>query len=263
MHWRAAGREVRTQNGTSSDSSPSVPTLASGGLNAPPGPATDQSILTAQQRRPFNPKTFLTTAGTGRKMMSFSNGQTIYAQGSAADTLFVVQAGRVKVSVKSQAGKEAILDILGEGDFVGKDSVAGQPSRTASASAMTDCTLLRIEKQAMLLVLAKQAKLANMFWAYVLARNIRYQQDLVDQHCNSSEKRLARILLLLAHFDGRGATETTIPKVSHETLAEMVGTTRSRISFFMNRFRGSGFIYYENKGNLLRVHRALFAFCGQ
>ena len=266
MHWRAAGREVRTQNGTSSDSSPSVPTIAGRGLNDPPDPphpAKDPSILVAQQRRPFNPKTFLTTAGTGRKMMSFSNGQTIYAQGSAADTLFVVQAGTVKLSVKSQAGKEAILDILGEGDLVGKDSVAGQPSRTTSASAMTDCTLLRIEKQAMLLVLAKQAKLANMFWAYVLARYIRYQQDLVDQHCNSSEKRLARILLLLAHFDGLGATESTIPKVSHETLAEMVGTTRSRISFFMNRFRGSGFIYYENKGNLLRVHRALFAFCGQ
>ena len=266
MHWRAAGREVRTQNGTSSDRSPSVPTIAGRGLNDPPDPpdpAKDPSILVAQQRRPFNPKTFLTTAGTGRKMMSFSNGQTIYAQGSAADTLFVVQAGTVKLSVKSQAGKEAILDILGEGDLVGKDSVAGQPSRTTSASAMTDCTLLRIEKQAMLLVLAKQAKLANMFWAYVLARYIRYQQDLVDQHCNSSEKRLARILLLLAHFDGLGATETTIPKVSHETLAEMVGTTRSRISFFMNRFRGSGFIYYENKGNLLRVHRALFAFCGQ
>jgi CRP/FNR family transcriptional regulator, cyclic AMP receptor protein len=217
----------------------------------------------AQQRRPFNPKTFLTTRGTGRKMMSYSKGQTIYAQGSVADTLFVVQTGRVKLSGKSQAGKEAILDILSEGDFVGKDSVAGQSSRTASAIAMTDCTLLRIEKQAMLLVLARQAKLANVFWAYVLARNMRYQQDLVDQHCNPSEKRLARILLLLAHFDGRGSSETTIPKVNHETLAEMVGTTRSRISFFMNRFKESGFIYYENKGNLLRVHRALFSFFGQ
>ena len=113
-----------------------------------------------------------------------------------------------------------------------------------------------------MLVLAKQAKLANMFWAYVLARNIRYQQDLVDQHCNSSEKRLARILLLLAHFDGRGATETTIPKVSHETLAEMVGTTRSRVCFFMKRFKQSGFIDYKPGGKTLRVHRTLLAFCG-
>jgi CRP-like cAMP-binding protein len=106
-------------------------------------------------------------------------------------------------------------------------------------------------------------KLANMFWAYVLGRNIRYQQDLVDQHCNSSEKRLARVLLLFAHFDGHGAAETTVPKMKHETLAEMVGTTRSRISFFMNRFKESGFIYYENKGKELRVHRTLFAVCGQ
>lgn len=217
----------------------------------------------AKQRLPFNPKTFLTTIGIGREMMSFTKGQTIYSLNDPADALFVIQEGKVKLSVKPQAGKEAILDILGDGDFVGKDSVAGQSSRTASASAMTDCTVLRIKKNAMLLALTRHAKLANMFWSYVLARNIRYQQDLVDQHCNSSEKRLARVLLLLAHFDGDGATETTIPKIRHETLAEMVGTTRSRISFFMNRFKESGFIYYENKGKLLRVHRTLFAFCGQ
>ena len=177
--------------------------------------------------------------------------------------LFVIQQGKIRLSVKSQAGKEAILDILSDGDFVGKDSVAGQSFRTASASAMTDCILLRIEEKAMLLALTRHVKLANIFRAYVLARNIRYQQDLVDQHCNSSEKRLARVLLLLAHFDGHGASETMVPKMKHETLAEMVGTTRSRISFFMNRFKESGFIYYENKGKLLRVHRTLFAFCGQ
>jgi CRP/FNR family transcriptional regulator, cyclic AMP receptor protein len=213
----------------------------------------------ARQRRAFNPKTFLTTVGIGREMVSFTKGQTIYSLNEAADTLFVIQEGTVKLSVKPPAGKEAILDILSDGDFIGKDSVAGQSSRTASASAMTDCRLLRITKKAMLLALTRHVKLANLFLAYVLARNIRYQQDLVDLHCSSSEERLARVLLLLAHFDGHGGPETTVPKMKHETLAEMVGTTRSRISFFMNRFKESGFIFYENKGKLLRVHRTLFA----
>jgi len=217
----------------------------------------------AKQRVAFDPKSFLTTVGAGRRLVSFRRGQTIFTQGEAADSLFVIQMGRVKLSVKSQAGKETVLDILSDADFVGKDSMAGQPSRTTSASAITDCSLLRITKKAMLLALARQVKLANLFWAYVLARNIRYQQDLVDQHCNPSEKRLARILILLAHYDGHEGPETTVPKISHETLAEMVGTTRSRVSFFMNKFKESGFIYYEHKGKLLRVHRTLLAFCGQ
>ena len=217
----------------------------------------------AKPRRTFNPKTFLSTIGVGRKMMSFTKGQTIYSQGDEADALFVIQEGKVKLSVKPQVGNDTILDIFSDGDFVGKDSVAGQSCRTASATAITDCRLLRIAKNAMMLALTRQVKLANMFWAYVLARNIRYQQDLVDQHCNPSEKRLARILLLLAHFDGHGVSEATIPKMSHETLAEMVGTTRSRISFFMMRFKNSGFIYYENKGKQLQVHRTLLAFGGQ
>ena len=211
----------------------------------------------------FNPYTFLTTGGLGRKMVSFTRGQAIYSLNEAADAVFAIQKGRVKLSVKPRVGKEAILDILSDGDFVGKDSIAGQSRRTASASAMTECTLLRIEKKTMLLALTRHAKLANMFCAYVLARNIRYQQDLVDQHCNSSEKRLARILLQLARFDGHGATEVSVPRISHETLAEMVGTTRSRICFFMNRFKESGFIYYERKGQMLQVHRTLFALCRQ
>ena len=193
--------------------------------------------------------------------MSFRKGQAIYAQGGTADALFVIQKGKVKLSVKSPAGKDAVLDILSDDDFIGKDSIAGLSSRTASATALTDCTLLRIEKNAMMVALTREVKLANMFWAYVLARNIRYQQDLVDQRCNPSEKRLARVLLLLAHFDGHGSPETQIPKISHETLAEMVGTTRSRISFFMKRFKDSGFIYYGHKGGLMRVHRTLLAFC--
>jgi CRP/FNR family transcriptional regulator, cyclic AMP receptor protein len=217
----------------------------------------------AKQKRAFNPKTFLSTVGTGRTLVSFRKGQTIFAQGDPADSLFVIQKGEVRVSVRSQSGKEAILDILSDADFVGKDSVAGQSARTGSASAITDCSLLRISKKNMLLALAGQVKLANVFWTYVLAKNIRYQQDLVDQHCNSSEKRLAHILLQLAHYDGHGGPETTVPTISHETLAEMVGTTRSRVCFFMKKFKESGFIYYEHKSKLLRVHRTLLAFCAQ
>ena len=169
----------------------------------------------------------------------------------------------MKLGVRSQAGKDAVLDILGDEDFFGKDAVAGQSFRLATATAMTDCSLLRIEKKAMMLALTRQVKLANLFWAYILSRNIRYQQDLVDQRCNPSEKRLARILILLAHFDGPGSAETQISKISHETLAEMVGTTRSRVSFFMKRFKESGFIFYTHKGNVMRVHRTLLAFCRQ
>ncbi|MGA9980218.1 MAG: Crp/Fnr family transcriptional regulator [Candidatus Sulfotelmatobacter sp.] len=211
----------------------------------------------------FNPKTFLSTVGTGREMMSFRKGQTIYAQGDTTDALFVIQTGKVKVTVRSPAGKEATLDILSDDDFVGKDAMAGQSSRMASASAITDCKLLRIEKNVMMLALKRHVKLANMFWAYVLARNIRYQQDIVDQHCNRSEKRLARTLLLLSHFDAQGSSETVVPRVNHETLAEMVGTTRSRVCYFMKRFKDAGFIYYETKSKMLRIHRTLLAFCSQ
>jgi CRP/FNR family cyclic AMP-dependent transcriptional regulator len=216
----------------------------------------------ARQRRAFNPKTFLSTVGAGRKIVSFRKGLTVYAQGDVADALFVIQTGTVKVSAQSH-GKEATLDILSDEDFVGEDSIAGQPFRTMSASAITDCSLLRIEKKNMMLALTQQMKLANLFWTYVLARNIKYQQDLVDQHCKSSEKRLARILLMSAHLEEQGVPETTTAKISHATLAEMVGTTRSRVCFFMKRFKESGFIYYEHKSKLLRVYRTLLAFCAQ
>jgi CRP/FNR family transcriptional regulator, cyclic AMP receptor protein len=169
----------------------------------------------------------------------------------------------LKLSIKSQTGKETILDILSEADFVGSDSLSGVSSRAASASALTDICLLRITKKVMLLTLKRQVTLANVFWAYVLDCNVRYQQDLVDQHCNLSDKRLARILLRLAHYDSQAGPEITIPAISHEILAEMVGTTRSRICFFMNRFRKLGFIYYEHKSKLLRVHQTLLVFCGQ
>jgi CRP/FNR family cyclic AMP-dependent transcriptional regulator len=216
----------------------------------------------ARQRRAFNPKSFLSTVGAGRTIVHFGKGQTVYAQGDVADALFVIQTGTVKVSAQSH-GKEATLDILSDEDFVGEESIAGQPFRTMCASAITDCSLLRIEKKNMTLALTQQMKLAIMFWTYALARNIKYQQDLVDQHCNSSEKRLARILLMSAHFEEQGAPETTTAKISHATLAEMVGTTRSRVCFFMTRFKEAGFIYYEHKSKLLRVYRTLLAFCAQ
>jgi CRP/FNR family transcriptional regulator, cyclic AMP receptor protein len=216
----------------------------------------------ATHRRAFSPKIFLSTVGVGREMMSFRKGQIIYAQCDGADSLFVIQTGMVKLSIKSQTGKETTTDVMSVHDFVGKDSIAGQSSRTASATAMTECTLLRITKKAMMLALKRHVKLASIFLAYVLARNIRYQQDLVEQHCSTSEKRLARILLLLAHYDRHGRPEKTVSKISHETLAEMVGTTRSRVCFFMNNFKKSGFISYQPHGRVLRVHRALFAFRG-
>jgi CRP-like cAMP-binding protein len=217
----------------------------------------------AKRTSVFNTKNFLTTAGPGRTMMSFRKRATIFAQGDAADALFVIQQGRVQLSVRSSAGKDTTLDILSEGDFVGKDCIAGQDCRTASGTAMTDCRLLRIEKKVMLLALTRQAKLANLFCGFVLAENLKYQQDIVDQHCNRSEKRLARILVLLAHFEAHGAPEATISRISHETLAEMVGTTRSRVCFFMQKFKASGFIDYGSKGKLFQVHRRLLGYCEQ
>jgi CRP/FNR family transcriptional regulator, cyclic AMP receptor protein len=214
----------------------------------------------AKQRLTFSPKTFLSTVGAGRTMISFGKGHTIYAQGDRADALFVIQTGMVRLSVKSQAGKVATLDILSDEDFVGTDFIAGHSSRTASASALTGCSLLRIEKKVVMLALKSQIKLANALLAYAMASNIRYQQHLVDQRCNPSEKRLARILSLLAHFDKHGSAEVNIPRISQETLAGMVGTTRSRISFFMKRFKHSGFIDYDSASNLIRVHRTLLSF---
>jgi CRP/FNR family transcriptional regulator, cyclic AMP receptor protein len=217
----------------------------------------------ATQRPAFNPKTFLSTVGAGREMMSFRKGRMIFAQGDACDAVFVIQSGNVRLSARSQGGKEATLDILGDEDFVGKDSIAGQPIRTASAIALTDCQLLRIEKKAMMLALAREVTLSKTFCAYVLARNIQYQQDLLDQRCNSSEKRLARILLRQSHFNRQSSPETVIARINHEILAEMVGTTRSRVCFFMKRFKDAGYIEYNLKKPELRVRRSLLAFYAQ
>jgi CRP/FNR family cyclic AMP-dependent transcriptional regulator len=184
----------------------------------------------------------------------FQKKQTIFAQGDLADAVFYLQTGKVKLTVVSKSGKEATIAILGEGNFFGEGSLAGQALRMGCATAITDCAVLRIDKRAMIDALHREHAFSDMFVAYLLGRNIRYEEDLVDQLFNSSEKRLARILLLLAHFGKEGIPETVVPKISQETLAEMVGTTRSRVSFFMNRFRKLGFIHY-NGG--LQVHSSL------
>ncbi len=213
------------------------------------------AINSAVKKRDFNPKEFVATIGTGRKVVVFSKKQTIFTQGDAADSVFYVQNGQIRLSVVSKNGKEASLGILGEGEFFGEGGLAGQPLRMGSATAMTDCEVLRIDKKAMMLALHREQKFSDLFVRYLLARNIRYEEDLVDQLFNSSEKRLARILLLLARFGKEGVPDTVIPKISQETLAEMIGTTRSRVSFFMNRFRRLGFVDYGGDG--LQVHSSL------
>ena len=204
--------------------------------------------------RAFDPRAFLASIGEGRKAMFASKKQAIFAQGDPADAVFYIQTGKVKLTVVSKTGKEATIGILGDRDFFGEGSLAGQALRMGSATAMTDCAVLRIDKKATMMALHREHEFSDLFVAYLLARNIRYEEDLVDQLFNSSEKRLARILLLLAHFGKDGVPETVVPKISQETLAEMVGTTRSRVSFFMNRFRKLGFIDYNSE---LQVHSSL------
>jgi CRP/FNR family cyclic AMP-dependent transcriptional regulator len=208
--------------------------------------------------RGFDPKSFLATIGEGRKLLSVSKKQTIFTQGDKADSVFYIQKGRVRLTVVSKTGREATIGILNGGSFFGEGSLAGQLLRMGSAAALTDCDLFRVDKKAMIAALHREHAFSDMFVAYLLARNIRYEEDLVDQLFNSSEKRLARVLLLLAHFGKEGNPETVVPKISQETLAEMIGTTRSRVSFFMNRFRKMGFVQYSGGTNGgLKVHSSL------
>ena len=181
--------------------------------------------------------------------------QAIFTQGETADAVFYIQMGKVRLTVVSKVGREATLGILSTGEFFGEGTLAGQSLRMGSATALTDCELLRIDKKAMMFALHREHKFSDLFVTYLLARNIRYEEDLVDQLFNSSEKRLARLLLLLAHFGKEGVPEAVIPKISQETLSEMIGTTRSRVSFFMNRFRRLGFLDYGESG--LQVHSSL------
>ena len=202
----------------------------------------------------FDAKTFLTRVGTGRSGSAYPRKQVIFAQGDPADAVFYLERGQVKLTVVSQAGKAAVVAILGPGDFFGEGCLAGQSVRMATASAMTEVAVVRVERAAMVDLLHERSTFSERFMAHLLARNVRFEEDLVDQLFNSSEKRLARVLLLLARFGKEGQTEPVIPKISQEVLAEMVGTTRPRISGFMNKFRKLGFIDY-NGG--LHVHSSL------
>jgi CRP/FNR family cyclic AMP-dependent transcriptional regulator len=202
----------------------------------------------------FDVKRFLARVGRGRTVATFLPGNQVFAQGDPADAVFYIQEGRVKLTVVSRQGKEAVIAILGAGDFFGEGCLAGQAVRMASATAMLECSIMRLERTPLTKVLRDEPDFSEMFLTHVLSRNIRVEADLVDQLFNSSEKRLARVLLLLANFGKPGEPQTVIPKISQETLAEIIGTTRSRVSFFMNRFRKMGFIDY-NGG--LEIHSSL------
>ena len=203
---------------------------------------------------PFDLQTFLAKVGEGRSLLDLPKQRVVFAQGDKADAVFYLRHGKVKLTVVSTQGKEAVVALLGEGEFFGEGCLIAQPLRMATAATLTPCAILRMEKAAMVRVLHTQPTFAARFITHLLTRNIRIEEDLVDQLFNSAEKRLARVLLLLASFGKEGKPELVIPKISQETLADMIGTTRSRVSFFMNRFRKLGFIDY-NDG--LEVHSSL------
>ena len=205
-------------------------------------------------KQSFDPKTFLAHVGDGRSISKYGKDRTVFAQGEPADAVFFVQKGKVKVTVVSEQGKEAVVAILGTNDFFGEGCLAGQAQRISTVAAMTDSTIVRLDKAAIVRVLHEEPAFSEMFISHLLSRAIRVEADLVDQLFNSSEKRLARLLLMLANFGKEGKPEPVIAKISQETLAEMIGTTRSRVSFFMNRFRKLGFINY-NGG--IEVHSSL------
>jgi CRP-like cAMP-binding protein len=202
----------------------------------------------------FDAKTFLTKAGTGRSVSAYRKKHTIFAQGDPADAVFYVERGQVKLTVVSQRGRSAVVAMLGRGDFFGEGCLAGQPVRMATASAMTEVSVVRIARDTMIRLLHERSPFSERFMTHLLARNVRIEEDLVDQLFNSSEKRLARVLLLLARFGKEGKSEPVIANISQEVLAEMVGTTRPRISGFMNKFRKLGFVEY-NGG--LHIHTSL------
>ena len=203
---------------------------------------------------PFDPQTVLTRVGNGKTSLTSPKKHTIFSQGDAEEAVFYIQAGKVKLTVVSKQGKEAVVAVLERGSFFGESCLAGQTVRSATATALEDSNLVRIDKDAMIRVLHEEPAFAALFIAYLLAHTLRVEEDLVDHLFNSSEMRLARVLLLMAHFGKEGKPETVIAKISQETLAEMIGTTRSRVSFFMNKFRKLGFIDYNGT---LRVHSSL------
>ena len=210
--------------------------------------------MTQKRAAPFALGTYLAKVRGAETVKEYRRKHTIFSQGSPADAVFYIEKGKVKLTVLSARGKEAVVAILGSGDFFGEGGLAGQPLRMATATSMTECSILRIKKETMIRMLHDERAFSELFMSYLLSRNTRIEEDLVDQLFNSSEKRLARILLLLTRFGKEGQHEQVVPRISQETLAEMVGTTRSRVSFFMNKFRKLGLIDY-NGG--LHVHSSL------
>jgi CRP/FNR family transcriptional regulator, cyclic AMP receptor protein len=218
------------------------------------GKATQRKAIQEKAKLPFDPKVFLAKVNGGRSISNYRKGQTVYTQGAPADSVFYIQSGKVKVTVISEQGKEAVVALFGTGDFFGEGCLTGQPLRLATVHAMADCVIVRIAKADITRVIHEEPAFAELFIAHLLSRNSRVEEDLVDQLFNSSEKRLARILLLLANFGKEGKPEPVIAKISQETLAEMIGTTRSRVSFFMNKFRELGFVKYNGH---IEVHSSL------
>ncbi len=210
----------------------------------------------SKRKAVFDPKAFLSKVGKGRTIAKYCANQVVFSQGDPAESVFFIEQGKVKLTVISEQGKEAVVAVLGKGEFCGEGCLAGQPRRTAAATAMSGCKIMQLEKGAIVRVLHEEPAFAELFISYLLARTIKVEEDLVDQLFNSSEKRLARALLLLANFGKEGRPEPIIAKVSQETLAEMIGTTRSRVSFFMNKFRKLGFIEYNGQ---LNVHSSLLS----
>jgi CRP/FNR family cyclic AMP-dependent transcriptional regulator len=210
--------------------------------------------MTRKEATAFDANTFLATVGKGRKITKCRKSKIVFSQGDPADAVFYIHKGKVKLSVLSKDGKEAVVGIMGRGDFFGEGCLTTQVVRMATATAITDCLIARLEKAAVMNVLREEVEFSSVFISHLLARNVRIEEDLVDQLFNSSEKRLARILLLLANFGKEGLPQEVIPRISQETLAEMVGTTRSRVSSFMNKFRRLGFIDYNDR---LEVHSSL------
>ena len=202
----------------------------------------------------FDPKAFLAKVGTGKTILKFKKNQHVFDQGDVADKVFYIQKGRVKLTVLSEQGKEAVVGILEPGQFFGEGCLNGHPLRIATTTAMEECVITSITKEAMIAALRSEPKFSELFMAYLLTRNSRVEEDLIDQLFNSSEKRLARLLLLLAHFGSEGVPQSILVDISQATLAEMIGTTRSRVSYFMNKFRKLGLISYNGK---IEVHNSL------
>ena len=223
-----------------------------------PRPAAAQPRASSRPSPAFSAEEYLTSAGVTKSIVTYRRGETIFAQGDGSDHVMYIQSGGVKLSVVSKAGREAVVAMLGPGDFFGEGCLAGQPLRMGSATAVTPSVILLVTKAAMVRLLHKQHAMSDRFIAHMLARNIRIEEDLIDQLFNSSEKRLARALLLLARYGKQEAPARVVPKISQETLAEMIGTTRSRVNFFLNKFKKLGFIDYDGE-TPLKINNSLLS----